>query len=62
MFTWAHDDDKQEVEIILMKFEAYRKRQANITWERHVFNTHNQHNDETIDQYVHGSQEESTDM
>ena len=24
----------------------------NVTWERHVFNTRNQRDDETIDQYV----------
>jgi len=52
MFTWENDNDKQKVEVILTKFETYCIPQTNVTWERHVFNTRNQHDDETIDQYV----------
>ena len=51
-FTWDSDDDKQKVEVILTKFEAYCIPRTNVTWERHVFNTRNQREDETIDQYV----------
>ena len=51
-FTWADEGDKQKVEVILAKYEAYCIPRTNVTWERHMFNTHNQHSDETIDQYV----------
>ena len=51
-FTWADEGDKQKVEVILVKYEAYCIPRTNVTWERHVFNTRHQHSDETIDQYV----------
>ena len=51
-FSWEDADDKSKVAKILEKFEAYCVPRKNITWERHVFNTHNQCNGETIDQYV----------
>ena len=51
-FTWENDDDKQKVDVILAKFEGHCIPRSNVTWERHVFNTPNQHDDETIDQYI----------
>ena len=51
-FTWDNEDDKQKVETILAKFAAYCIPRTNVTWERHVFNTRNQRDDENIDQYV----------
>ena len=37
---------------ILEKFVGYCIPHRNITWERHVLNTRNQHDRETINQYV----------
>ena len=51
-FTWENEEDKQKVEVIMVKFAAYCIPRTNVTWERHVFNTSNQRDDETIDQYV----------
>ena len=51
-FTRADEGDKQKVEVILAKYEAYCIPRTNVTWERHVFNTRHQHSNETIDQYV----------
>ena len=51
-FSWEDADDKIKVAKILEKFEAYCVPRKNITWERHVFNTRNQCDGETIDQYV----------
>ena len=51
-FTWENEEDKQKVEAIMVKFAAYCIPRTNVTWERHVFNTSNQRDDETIDQYV----------
>ena len=46
-FSWDDAGDKNKVTKILEKFEAYCVPRRNITWERHVFNTHNQHDGET---------------
>ena len=51
-FTWESDDDKQKVDMILVNFEGHCIPRANVTWERHVFNTRYQCDDETIDQYI----------
>ena len=51
-FTWENDDDKQKVDVILAKLEGHCIPRWNVTWERHVFNTRNQRDDETIDQYI----------
>ena len=40
-FSLEDADDKSKVAKILEKFEAYCVPRKNITWERHVFNTHN---------------------
>lgn len=37
---------------LMEKFQEYGIPRNYLTWERHVFNTRNQHPDETIDQYV----------
>jgi len=42
-FSWEDTGDKNKVMKILEKFEAYCVPWRNITWERHVFNTQNQH-------------------
>ena len=52
MFTWASDDDKQKVEMILEIFKTHCIPRENIIWETHMLNTCNQHNDETTDHYV----------
>ena len=52
MFSWEQADYKNKVTKILEKFEGYCIPRRNITWERHVFNTHNKHDRETINQYV----------
>jgi len=51
-FTWENEEDKQKVEAIMAKFAAYCILRTNVTWERHVFNTRHQCDDETINQYV----------
>ena len=39
-FTWENKEEKEKVEVILVKNEAYCIPRTNITWERHMFNTH----------------------
>ena len=51
-FAWENDEDKNKVEKIKEKFQAYCNPRRNVTWERHVFNTRNQLAGESIDQYV----------
>jgi len=51
-FTWENDEGKQKVDAIMAKFAAYCIPTANVTWERHMFNTCNHQDDENIDQYV----------
>ena len=51
-FTWETDDDKSKVNKITEKFYEYCNPRKNVTWERHKFNTRNQQQGETIDQYV----------
>ena len=51
-FTWEDEGNKEKVNKILEKFEAYCIPRKNITWQRHLFNTHNQHSDESFDQYL----------
>ena len=51
-FSWEDGSDKNKAAKILEKFEAYCVPRRNITWERHMFNTRDQHDGETIDQYV----------
>ena len=51
-FTWENEEDKQKVDKSLAKFAVYCIPRTNVMWERHVFNTRNQRDNETIDQYV----------
>ena len=51
-FTWENDDDKSKVNKITEKFEEYCNPRKNVTWKRHKFNTRNQQQGETIDQYA----------
>ena len=51
-FTWASDDDMQKIDMILKKFENYCKQHPDVTGERHMLGIYNQHDDETIGQYV----------
>ena len=51
-FTWEDEGDKKKVNKILEKFEAYCIPRKNITWQRHLFNTHNQRGDKSFDQYL----------
>ena len=51
-FTLESTNDKQKVKLILAKFEAYCILRTNITWERQMFNTCNQCDNETINQYI----------
>ena len=48
--------------MILAKFEGHCIPRSNVTWERQVFNTRNQRDDETIDQYITRPQKEGTDL
>ena len=47
-FTWASNDGKQKVDMILEKFEGHCIPCTSVTRERHIFNAHNQHDNETI--------------
>ena len=38
-FTFAEDNDKDDPEAILAKFQNYCEPKKNITYERHIFNT-----------------------
>ena len=51
-FTWAEDGHAMVVSRIVEKFSAYCTPKKNVTYERHVFNTRNQKQGETIDQYI----------
>jgi len=62
-FSSEEDGDNQKVAKSLEKFEAYCVPRRNITWERHVFNTCNQHDGETINQPIcHRPEDQSADM
>ena len=51
-FMWETIGDDKKVDKIIEKFESYCTPRKNITWERHVFNSRNQKQGETIDQYT----------
>ena len=59
-FTWANNGDKQKTEMILAKFKTFCILHSNVTWKRHMFNTCNQSDDETIDQYYKPQKEAQT--
>ena len=49
---WEDEGDKNKVDKILEKFEAYCIPQKNIMWQRHLFNTRNQCSDKSFDEYL----------
>ena len=50
-FTWETPSDEKNVDNILGKLKntLFHK---NVTWQTHIFNTHNQRSDEIFDQYI----------
>lgn len=50
-FKWSRESDKENIEIVIDKFEKYCTPKKNITYERYMFNTKKQDN-ETVDEYV----------
>ena len=51
-FTFGDDEEADDPEQVIRKFEEYCIPKRNITYERHVFNTRMQATGETIDNYV----------
>jgi len=51
-FEWSEGGDENKVSRFMEKFEAYCNLRKNVTWERYMFNTCNQREGESIDQYV----------
>lgn len=50
--TFANEDDKFKLDVIVGKFEGYCSPKKNVTFERHKFFTCSQKLDENIDQYL----------
>lgn len=51
-FDWQEEEEKENLRNIMEKFEGYCNPKKNVTYERHVFNTRNQGQSESIDAYV----------
>ena len=51
-FTFAEDNDKDDPEAILAKFQNYCEPKKNITYERHIFNTRVQQVSQSFDVYL----------
>ena len=51
-FTNGEEEERDDPAVLMEKFEAYCNPKRNITYERHLFNTHMQSANETIDAYV----------
>jgi hypothetical protein len=51
-FTFAEDEDKEDPEAILAKFQNYCEPKKNITYERHIFNTRVQQQTQSFDAYL----------
>ena len=51
-FTFAEDEDKDDPEDILAKFQNYCEPKKNITYERHIFNTRVQQQTQSFDAYL----------
>ena len=49
---WENADNKLKVDKVMDRFNAYCTPHKNVTWEKNLFNTRNQHAGETIDQYL----------
>ena len=51
-FTFANDEEKDDPEIILAKFQNYCEPKKNIKYERHMFNTRVQQQSQSFDAYL----------
>ena len=51
-FTFAEDEDKDDPEDMLAKFQNYCEPKKNITYERHIFNTRVQQQTQSFDAYL----------
>ena len=51
-FTFANDEEKDDPETILEKFQNYCEPKKNITYERHIFNTRVQQQSQSFDAYL----------
>ncbi|PIK34001.1 hypothetical protein BSL78_29182 [Apostichopus japonicus] len=51
-FQWQEAGDEKTLNKLMEKSEEYCAPRKNVTWERHIFNTTNQKQHETIDYYV----------
>ena len=51
-FTYDEKEEQDNPAVFIEKFEAYCSPKRNITYERHLFNTHMQSVNETIDAHV----------
>ncbi len=51
-FDFAETEDKNDVKVIIKKFDDYLEPQKNVTFERHIFNSRVQAPGESIDQFV----------
>uniref|UniRef100_H3APZ4 Retrotransposon gag domain-containing protein n=1 Tax=Latimeria chalumnae TaxID=7897 RepID=H3APZ4_LATCH len=52
MFEWEGEEDKEDLSQIMDKFKRYCNPRKNVTYKRHLFNTQNQSQSESIDAYV----------
>ena len=51
--TFAYvEDESEDIDVVIRKFEEYCNRKRNVMYERHVFNTRSQGSVETIDAFV----------
>jgi len=51
-FEWENSGDDEKIEIVMSKFENYFSPKKNIPYERYIFNSRKQKEDESIDEYV----------
>lgn len=51
-FTFDKTEDKENIDIVLKKFEDYFMPEKNVTYERHMFFLREKRNGESIDSYV----------
>lgn len=51
-FIYIKDESKEDIDVVVKKFEEHCNPKRNVTYERHVFNTRSQGSTETIDAFV----------
>lgn len=51
-FTYNEGESKEDIEVVVTKFEEQCNLKRNVTYERHVFNKRSQVSTETIDAFV----------